>query len=102
MYFLNITMLHGHCPNFMELPKYIVEVFCKWYNFFTNYVLCMDTLLILFMQVCYAMLLSSLACNIYAILDAKLKRKKKQMRKGSRKIYIMFNPFGKIHVARVE
>ena len=20
MYFLNITMLHGHCPNFMELP----------------------------------------------------------------------------------
>ena len=22
MYFLNITMLHGHCPNFMELPIY--------------------------------------------------------------------------------
>ena len=21
MYFLNITMLHGHCPNFMELPN---------------------------------------------------------------------------------
>ena len=27
MYFLNITMLHGHCPNFMELPMCTLNLY---------------------------------------------------------------------------